>query len=224
IEDWRSGVGERPTLAWMCAACATQRVQAPCPDKVSAARVEYRLPSGRVADVVLLSGDTPVFALEVRHTHAVPDEKRADIGLRWMEVEAQAILWNPTTWSALAGDVKAARCESCKHPDPEPGDVTRYIIDGVDTRRYLAGEHDCWKCGNRVTVYTWTGHQEVGTDRPPDPIPPTVRRTYHREMGEYLWLNHCSTCDAVQGDGYLHSGVDGPFFGVDPETLEGQAS
>ncbi|MDV3514695.1 hypothetical protein [Stenotrophomonas sp. C1657] len=47
-------------------------------------------------------------------------------------------------------------------------------------------------------------------------VAPWLKLGHSGSLGEAYWANHCGTCDALQGDHFLH-GVDGPFF---PQTRE----
>jgi hypothetical protein len=53
--------------------------------------------------------------------------------------------------------------------------------------------------------------------RPPEPVPDNVRLTFSKSIQESYWANVCEHCGAIQGDWFLFSEPDGPFFG---EPLE----
>lgn len=93
-ERWLAGAADPPLLDRGCAfeGCARRTRQA-MPPKVGRAVAEHRLPSGHVADVALLSRvvDLPVAVVEVRHTHAVDDDKALEIGVPWIEVDAAEV-------------------------------------------------------------------------------------------------------------------------------------
>lgn len=93
----------------------------------------------------------------------------------------------------------------------------------------------CWKCGSRTVVTAiWVprltefdeeGELEVADAavlqyvEALDPAAeavilqtaPLLRVGQSQTAGVKYWANHCSHCDALQGDHYV-MGVDGPFF------------
>lgn len=95
VEDWLAG-GPPLLFVRSCAhADCEARCRQPIPTKVAAIALEAALPSGHVADVVLLArgraGSTialPVAVIEVHHTHAVDAAKAFEIGVPWIEVDA----------------------------------------------------------------------------------------------------------------------------------------
>lgn len=92
-----------------------------------ATSVEHRVQTGsgrfRVADVMLLRGDgTPVYAIEIRHTHAVEPEKTSElrsVGVHVIEVDSTAVLDASTRRLASGGyslfttDYHYKRCDMC---------------------------------------------------------------------------------------------------------------
>ncbi len=77
---------------------------------------------------------------------------------------------------------------------------------------YRAAPHTCYRCGRRVVVYAWVGHEPWSANPPPPPPRPRtlkLRRTL-QSGGQRYWVNTCSRCGAVQGDNYLyHDGEPG---------------
>jgi hypothetical protein len=74
---------------------------------------------------------------------------------------------------------------------------------------YRAAARSCFKCGERIVVYTWLGHGVRSDDRPPEPRPRTVvQRTTAQSRGMRYWLNSCPACKFTQGDNYLYDEGD----------------
>ena len=79
---------------------------------------------------------------------------------------------------------------------------------------FIEGQTTCWKCDARIAVYTWPEHQMWSDTCPEEGRPATVRLMHSETaQGEY-WANSCSHCGAIQGDWFLYTEPDGPFFGL----------
>lgn len=207
VADWKAGRGERPILVRK-AACGCVRTQL-LPDKVDAALLETPLPDGLVPDVTLLSAGNPVALIEILATHKVPSEKAARLALPWMELDARAILDHPFVWEPIRDHLRrAGECPEC-----------RRRIDGIryfKAAGYRVEPWSCYWCKKNMVVYRWPGHTWCSRERPPRPIPPTVRLST-TIGGRRYWANTCPECSAVQGDWLLydeHGVFDVRFFGA----------
>lgn len=93
VDDWLAG-GPAPVFARSCAntGCSETTEQA-IPKKVGRAVEEHRLRTGHVADVALLAraADLPVGVIEILFTHSVGEEKALELGVPWIEVDAEQI-------------------------------------------------------------------------------------------------------------------------------------
>jgi hypothetical protein len=69
---------------------------------------------------------------------------------------------------------------------------------------YRVKAHSCWQCHSRILVFTWTGHYLWCLDRPPAPIPRTVKWSWSSSVNHSYWANTCPCCEAVQGDFFVH--------------------
>lgn len=126
-------------VAAMLSACSVVRVLGRCPDGHSRT-MEWDLPDGHRAEVeravgsrrpdVLVTVDgAPWLAVEVLHTHAVDDEKAADLNASvgaWFEVRAtDALAWDgkatliPTRVCAEAKALAARECAWCARAQRE---------------------------------------------------------------------------------------------------------
>jgi hypothetical protein len=93
IRAWLDATESAPIVVRRCGAAgcraeARQRI----PRKVIDVAVERALPSGHVADVLLLGpAGLPVASIEVLHTHAVDATKARETGMPWIEVSAKQV-------------------------------------------------------------------------------------------------------------------------------------
>jgi hypothetical protein len=79
--------------------------------------------------------------------------------------------------------------------------------------RYTAKQ--CWSCNQPMLVFAWPG-QDNNHSTPPkqEPRPPSIQYRYSKTAGGEYWANVCPHCNRIQGDFYLFSEPDGPFFGL----------
>jgi len=78
---------------------------------------------------------------------------------------------------------------------------------------YEAAKTNCLKCGRETVVYTWPNHSKFCQTSPEEGRPSTVRWMRSSTAGTRHWANSCQHCGVIQGDFYLYSVPDGPFFG-----------
>lgn len=80
---------------------------------------------------------------------------------------------------------------------------------------YYYGIVDCWRCKKEIIVFAWGEWVEWDEEKPQEiPIPSTIRFMYSKTAGERYWVNTCPYCDTIQGDWFLFSEPDGPFFAL----------
>ena len=111
VSEWVEGHGPAPQLLRRCETCR-QELWQPLPGKVRTVVMELRLPSGRVADLVLGGESGPVAVVEIYDTHAVGEEKEKDLcGIPWVELSATEALRDPIHWHARTSrGLKSFRC------------------------------------------------------------------------------------------------------------------
>lgn len=104
-----------PNIIHRCERCSTRRTLGiPGMGSVRDAAREFRLDSGRVADVALLdAAGVPVFVVEVYVTHPVDDEKRADLLVPWCEIEALVYEQERAPWDARQIGFAVDPCRRC---------------------------------------------------------------------------------------------------------------
>ena len=96
-----------------------------------------------------------------------------------------------------------------------------------ETGYYYYGIVDCWKCKKEIIVFAWEEWGEWDEEKPQEiPIPSTIKFMYSKTAVAKYWVNTCPYCNAIQGDWFLFSKPDGPFFAlhetvgkVSPELL-----
>ncbi len=111
----RAAIQGGPTISMniLCSACS-QRFDMFFPARaVDEVRLEGRVDSGRVADVLLLQTGIHRFAIEIRVTHAVGVEKSSNFGIHWIELDAKQVLEDPYRWVSLACSLKKRKCPEC---------------------------------------------------------------------------------------------------------------
>lgn len=97
----------------LCSGC-DRRFDVAFPAKtIDEVKLEGRVDSGRIADVLLLQTGVHRFAIEIRVTHAVSSEKSSNFGIYWIELDAQEVLEDPYRWISLAYYLKKSRCPEC---------------------------------------------------------------------------------------------------------------
>jgi hypothetical protein len=73
----------------------------------------------------------------------------------------------------------------------------------------------CWYCESWILVFSWPGKQSLDGSNPQEGGRPRTLRMIRPEGGTLRYLaNTCPVCSRVQGDSYLYTRSDGPFFGV----------
>lgn len=138
IEAWKKGLIEAPQIEHSCRVpeCSESTKIVALDEHIVKAVEEYRLESGYVVDVALLdTDDCVVLGVEIYVTHEVGLEKRAEIGIPWLELDALG--YASGRWRVRQSSVPAEPCKSCRTAiDParrwwaEHGDdpeVTQYI-------------------------------------------------------------------------------------------------
>ena len=67
---------------------------------------------------------------------------------------------------------------------------------------------NCWKCNKEILVFDWPEGCDLEK-----PKPRTIRYRRSKMAGGEYWGNVCAYCGILQGDFFLHSEPEGPFFG-----------
>ena len=110
VNDWKAGKGPVPTIRRKCVDCESFTTQE-LPTNVEVAVAEKRLESGYVADIVFLSLNDILAAVEVKVSHAVDAEKKENIGLPFIEVLGQDVITKPLEWHPVTDKFRKFKCK-----------------------------------------------------------------------------------------------------------------
>jgi len=162
-------------------------------------------------DVAGYNGAKIALSVEIRHTHAVGEEKAGSLDGFWVELNAADVIANPFNWTPLASKLKAILCEPCKKQVKAtqnvlaqwslPSDNCSSIFN-PERAKYIASREECWKCKKIIPVFWWHG-VPFAEDSPPEPRPATVQYRYSKNYGGKYWANTCPGCKSIQGDNFL---------------------
>lgn len=201
-----------------CCGCEESFPQ-PLPDDITGAEIEAVLQCGHVADVLLQAGSRARAAVEIRVTHPVDAEKARTLSVPFIELTAEDILDDPRTWKPVSARVKSHVCTRCENLrqafEWRAQAMARAAGFELPPPPYRYGFVRCFKCRRETLVFTWPGKLVHGGAVPPDPRPRTLRFLRSKPADTRYWMNTCARCGAPQGDFFLYSEPDGPFWGLD---------
>lgn len=184
-----------------------------------------------VCDVVGLRQEMPVLGVELRVTHAVDEQKAAELPIPWVELDAAALLDDPWHWKPLrSGRFKDAHCPQC-HADEEllQAATARWRIPYYPRPRgrqstpspYLAVSAPCWNCEETIVWYWWPG-THFSEAKPPEPVPRTIKYKFQKEFRGSYWVNCCPRCGRAQGDNFVFLDERSPLYGLPGRKLPGE--
>lgn len=217
IQEWKKGKAESPLLKRRCDTCLSYVYQ-PLPEKVEHACVEYKFSNNIIADVALIAGGIPQAAVEIRVTHAVDETKIRKMTIPFVELDGYQIIEEPFVWKPLLDNFNPLTCNKCKEGylkfRIQAEQVAKATNLQLPTIYYRYGLHNCWKCRRRILVFGWTAlgihHHSIPENNPPR----TIQYRYSKTARCKYWANTCPYCQSVQGNFFLYSEPDGPFFGM----------
>ena len=218
ISDWKSDKTDAPVLKRTCEICRKPKDQ-PLPDKVECAMLEYRMSDGFVVDVVLMVENEPAAAIEIRVSHAVDENKAKSLSVPFIELEGQKVVENPTVFEPILDRFLPFTCGACKEAKArfqvKVKEIAKQTGIELPTHYYRYGFCKCWKCKREIIVFAWPKASEWDYSTPKvKPIPRTIQYRYSKTVGREYWVNTCLGCRSIQGDFFLFSEPDGPFFGI----------
>lgn len=205
IRLWKAG-GARPQVRRRCESCKGEGFQY-LPDKVVNSVVECRLESGYIVDVALFSESGVVAAVEVYVTHLVTKDKSKGLEVPWVELKGEEIILDPLLWKPITDRFRSYKCTECKVQTVEKEKVLKRISEQLGIRlpwgNYCAAPYECYRCEREILVFTWPDHSMWAVEKPPFPIPPSVKFSYTKTTKSWYWANTCLYCNAVQGDFFI---------------------
>ena len=218
ISDWKSGKTDSPTLRRICEICRKSTDQS-LPDKVEHAILEYRVAGGFIVDVALMVESKPAAAIEIRVTHAVDENKSKSVSIPFIELEGPKVIENPTIFEPIRDHFLPFTCGTCKRAKEQfqvrTNEIAKQTGIELPNRYYRYGFCKCWKCKREIIVFAWPKVSEWDNFPPRvKPIPHTIQYRYSKTIGSKYWVNTCPQCQSIQGDFFLFSEPDGPFFGI----------
>ncbi len=218
ISDWKLGKTDPPILRRSCEICR-KSVDQPLPDKVEYAVLEHRVTNGFVIDVALMVENEPAAAIEIRVTHAVDENKAKSLSIPFIEVEGQTVIKNPTVLEPIRDHFLSFTCGPCKKAKArfhvKVNNVAKQTDVELPNHYYRYGFCECWKCKREIIVFAWPKASEWDNSAPKvKPIPRTIQYRYSKTVSGKYWANTCPRCNSIQGDWFLFSDPDGPFFGI----------
>jgi hypothetical protein len=128
LRDAMQGSGLRITVHRVCSRrdCGGRWSAPFSVTRDSMVQVEWRLSSGRIADVAVLRNGEVTAVVEVHVTHAVDDNKAEDLdGIPCAELEASQVIQDPLNWHPKEKRARRKPCPKCRRID------ALYIAAGV---------------------------------------------------------------------------------------------
>lgn len=224
IDGWRTGANSIPQIARICPTCK-QLIEEPIPENITEAEIELRTDSNFIVDVGLKSVNNLVWAVEILVTHAVDQNKADNLGVPFIEIKAENVIESPLYWIPEADGLHDLVCVDCQIQGKKRKQQVLDYRDrafasaremGVDMTQkfYRFALIQCWRCKSDIVVFTWPENSPLR-----EPVPSTIQMRYSRMTEDTYMANVCPHCDALQGDFFLYSEPDGPFFKVNREVM-----
>lgn len=208
IALWKVG-GVRPQVLRRCGSCGGKGLQY-LPDRVLSAGVEYCLESGYVVDVAMFGSDGVIAAVEVYVTHLVTKEKSEGLGIPWVELIGSEVVEEPLLWKPMVDNFKSYKCKNCNLLEIGKKRALERISLRLGIKLpwadYVAAPYKCYRCEREILIFSWPGRTMWSVEKPPLPIPPSVKFSYTKTAGSWYWANTCLYCKAVQGDFFTQLG------------------
>jgi hypothetical protein len=113
VTRWKNGDCGAPSIERECAECGVTIIER-LPNTIIGASVEYRLPSGFVTDVAVLDGNGVFLGIEIFVTHKVDDNKKSNLEVPYIELDANHVLNDSHYWSSISDILRPTRCRGCK--------------------------------------------------------------------------------------------------------------
>jgi len=219
VKDWIDKKGESPSIVRKCQGsleCYEKIIQK-LPEKVDGVKLECRLENGKIADVVLLSGSEVVSAIEIRVSHEVEERNITNYVVPFIELDGKELIENPMVWKPLVDKYKKVVCCECSEGFIKFFDEASRIAkrDKITLPKdfYKYGIQICWKCKADILVFDWDQQEAYSKIKPSyEPMPETIQFRYSKTINTKYWVNTCPRCHSIQGEHYLKSEPDSPFW------------
>ena len=187
------------SLNRLCVRCdkpLTQRIQ---PGYISSYESNYSS-EGESCDLALFVDHKPALAIQINYQSEIDPERIQSFPLRWIELDADELISDPSCWTPIMSSLNHVSCHSC-HPriknvlsiaHQQGYDRSMYEPVPRHHSRFLADITNCPHCNKDVIYFYWQGasHPE---SIPPSPTPHTIRYL-PLSAGGHGWTNSCSNC------------------------------
>lgn len=218
VQDWKLGKCSSPIVKRKCDKCGNTTDQK-LPESVDGATLEYRLSDGLVADIALTINKQAHALLEIRVTHPVDAEKLEKISLPFIEMDGFEVLKDPMVWTPVVDKFDPFRCRNCdsiiRRFEDRIIQIARDNKIDIPKAYYRHGFCNCWKCHREIIVFAWPKSEDLEFGIPTvRPVPRTIQFRYSKTVGHQYWANTCPYCNSLQGDYYMDSEPEAPFFGI----------
>lgn len=218
IRSWKKENKRAPVIIERCPICYNpSEVRIIEQMQIEDAVLEYKLPEGYITDIALIANDEIKMVIEIKVTHAVEKKKEEKINVPFVELNGYDVLDNPFAWKPLKHKLPFFICDNCKDAYKKFLKKAKMIAQKtkvkIPTEPYLYGITQCWKCKKEILVFTWAGYIFFSKEMPKKrPFSHTIQYRYSETVGHKYWANTCPYCGSIQGDFYLHMGVESPFL------------
>jgi hypothetical protein len=207
-----------PKIIRKCLYCQKLHLQS-IPNKVDRADLEVLLSDGSIADVALMVNDQPAAVIEVRVTHAVDEEKALSLPVSFIEVDGIEVVKDPFQLNPIVDNFKPYVCRECNKVLEAFMRRAKIIAEKTHLQLpesyYRYGISRCWKCKEKILVFSWPNHFPGEPDEPLiKPKPYTIKYRYSKTAETKYWINTCPFCDNSQGDHFLYNESLEPFCGI----------
>jgi hypothetical protein len=223
VLNWKNNGGPRPVIKRVCKIkyCYGSKEQN-LPDKIECALEEFQLSSGHIADIALMDEKGVSAIVEVYYTHKVNELKVSEIQEPWLEVDALKIVENPLLWVCRQDSLKPFNCPKCLAKENEKRNIINEVqalakknkVTLPPSPPYISSVQDCYRCKQRIIVYTWKGRKRWDKRPPPEPKPKTMQFRYSNTIRDEYWANTCPYCGRIQGDFFLDSKAKFSLFDI----------
>lgn len=113
-----------PKIKKRCALCEIPVIDY-LPSNINNSIDEATINDFRV-DVLLLSSDNPIMAIEIKHTHEVGIYKKENLGIPFLELLATDVICDPTLWRPIDQNLGDIYCGDCAKAVKKKG-LIQYI-------------------------------------------------------------------------------------------------
>lgn len=187
-------------------------------------KAEEEVPiSGFICDAIAYRDNKDPLGIEIFQTHKVDEYKGSNLPIPWVEFNAIDIIKNPYYWHPInSNKLNPIKCKQCKKRNQNIINVARKwgidsniftTVKNPESGNYIADVVKCFHCENEIPVFWWFGIP-FSQDKPPMPMPSTIKYKYSKYLRISCYMNTCPNCNVPQDDYYLFLDNDGPFSGL----------